>query len=123
MGVAPHAMGLADDLAARLAFESLNSLSGMACKVQETIEHNKRAFANQIAIVDKQIMQKALFAWKTHHYGKRANVDKMRRAMNRIMRGCLARAFYAWRDQFKEKDKNRAMRQKVGGWGFKGEGV
>lgn len=47
-GQNPTSMGIADDLATRLAYESLSSLSGMASKVQETIEHNRRAFANQV---------------------------------------------------------------------------
>ena len=112
-GQAPASMGLADDLATRLAYESLSSLSGMASKVQETIEHNRSAFANQVAMIDKQCMQKAMFAWKTHHYGKAAQRDKLRRAMNRIRRGALSRAFYAWKDHFKAKDQSKALRQKV----------
>lgn len=106
-------MGMADDLATRLAYESLSSLSGMASKVQETIEHNKQAFANQVAMIDRQVMQKAMYAWKSHRAGKQSKLDKMRRAMNRILRGTMSRAFYSWRDQFKEKDKARAMKQKV----------
>jgi hypothetical protein len=106
-------MGLTDDLATRLAYESLSSLSGMASKVQETIEHNRSAFANQVATIDKQVMQKAMYAWKQCHYGKQAKRDKLRRAANRILRGTMSRAFYHWKDHFKEKDKSRAMRQKV----------
>jgi hypothetical protein len=64
-GQAPASMGLSDDLAARLAYESLTSLSGMASKVQETIEHNRAAFANQVALIDRQVVQKAMFAWKS----------------------------------------------------------
>lgn len=106
-------MGLADDLAARLAYESLTSLSGMASKVQETIEHNRTAFANQVALIDRQVMQKAMYAWKLRHGEKRSKLDKVRRAAARIARGTLARAFFVWKDHYKEKDKGRLMRQKV----------
>ena len=106
-------MGLADDLAARLAYESLNTLSGMAGKVQETIEHNKRAFANQIALVDKQIMQKAFFAWKTHKERKAADMNRMRRAMNRIMKGCLTRAFFSWKSISEEAGRESVIIRKV----------
>lgn len=106
-------MGLADDLATRLAYESLSSLSGMASKVQETIEHNRRAFANQVALIDRQVMQKALFAWRTWRAGKTTKRDKLRRAMNRILRGTLSRGFYCWRDHLRENDKGRLMQRKV----------
>lgn len=112
-GKAPASMGLADDLATRLAFESLSSLSGMASKVQETIEHNRAAFANQVALIDRQVIQKALYAWKLLHGQKVAKKDRTRRALARIMRGVLARAFFHWKDHYKGKDKSRAMRQKV----------
>lgn len=117
MGQAPASMGLADDLAARLAYESLSSLSGMASKVQETIEHNRRAFANQVALIDRQVMQKAMFAWRTWRAGKASKRDKLRRAMNRILRGTLSRGFYNWRDHLRENDKDRLMQRKVScGW-------
>ena len=54
-GQNPTSMGLADDLATRLAYESLSSLSGMASKVQETIEHNRKAFANQVCSPNLQL--------------------------------------------------------------------
>jgi hypothetical protein len=106
-------MGITDDLATRLAYESLTSLSGMASKVQETIEHNRKAFANQVAMIDKQVMQKAIYVWKTWHHGKRAKLDRMRRAMNRILRGALSRAFYHWKDRRQSKDRSQLMRRKV----------
>lgn len=108
-------MGLTDDLATRLAYESLSSLSGMASKVQETIEHNRTAFANQVAMIDKQVMQKAWYAWTTRTREKLAKLALIRRAFNRVLRGAMSRAFYHWKDHFKEKDKGRAMRQKVRG--------
>ena len=107
-------MGLSDDLAARLAYESLTSLSGMASKVQETIDHNRAAFANQVALLDRQIMQKAIFAWKLRHSDKVSKRERARRAASRILRGTLSRAFFYWKDQYKLKDKTRLMRIKVG---------
>jgi hypothetical protein len=106
-------MGISDDLAARLAYESLTSLSGMASKVQETIEHNRKAFANQVAMIDKQVMQKAMYAWKTRHYGKKTKTDRMRRALNRILRGCLSRTFFHWKDRLRAKDRTQLMRRKA----------
>jgi hypoxanthine phosphoribosyltransferase len=85
----------------------------MASKVQETIEHNRTAFANQVALIDRQIVQKSMFAWKTYHYQKQAKMTKLRRALNRILRGTLSRAFYHWKDHYQAKDKSKAMRQKV----------
>jgi hypothetical protein len=106
-------MGLADDLATRLAYESLSSLSGMASKVQETIEHNRRAFANQVALIDRQTLQKALYAWKTWRAAKADRRAVLRRALNRIRRGCVSRTFYHWRDHLASQEKSRMQRHKV----------
>lgn len=106
-------MGVTDDLATRLAYESLTSLSGMASKVQETIEHNRRAFANQVATIDKQVMQKALYVWKTYVAGRRAKRRRAARARTRVLRGLLSRAFAVWQDRRQVKDRSHLMRRKV----------
>jgi hypoxanthine phosphoribosyltransferase len=81
--------------------------------VQETIEHNRTAFSRQVALIERQTVQKAMFAWKTYHQNTQIKKAKLRRAFNRIQRGTLSRAFYHWKDHYQAKDKSKAMRQKV----------
>lgn len=67
----------------------------------------------QVALIDKQTMQKAMYAWKTWKAGKSDRRAKLRRALNRILRGCLSRAFYRWRDHLAAEEKSRCQRRKV----------
>ena len=64
-------------------------------------------------MIDRQTLQKALYAWKTWQAGKRDRRAKLRRALNRILRGCLSRAFYRWRDHLAAEEKSRLQRRKV----------
>lgn len=67
----------------------------------------------QVALIDKQTLQKAIYAWKLWNSGKKDRRAKLRRAMNRITRGCLARAFYRWRERLAVEEKSRIQRKKV----------
>lgn len=44
IGKSPFELGIVDDLPSRLAFHQLNALSGLTVKMQQAIDHNKRAF-------------------------------------------------------------------------------
>ncbi len=64
----------------------------------------------------------AFDAWRAARYGSVAKQQILRRALARIQRGVLSRAFQAWKDKFHIVDANLAMRRKVGGTGRGGAG-
>ncbi len=83
-------------------------------QVQAAIEHNRRVFANRVRMEDRAIMKKAFDAWRAVRFGSIAKQQLLRRAIARLQRGLLARAFLAWKDKFHLVDKYHAMRKKVG---------
>ncbi|KAJ9510458.1 hypothetical protein QJQ45_015931, partial [Haematococcus lacustris] len=112
-GTAPAAMGIADDLPTRFAYEQLNALSGMANKVQVAIDRNRKVFEARLRQEDHRVLRQAFGAWRAARYGSIAKQQILRRAIARIQRGTLARAFQAWKDKFHLLDNNLAMRRKV----------
>eukprot|EP00877_Chromochloris_zofingiensis_P001776 jgi/Chrzof1/1159/Cz01g42220.t1 len=112
-GTAPAAMGIADDLPTRMAYQQLHVLAGMAGKVQDAILHNKRIFEQRMKYEDRNLMKKVFEAWKLVRYGSVAKQAKLKKAVARIMRGALSRAFFAWKDELHLVDKNLAMKRKV----------
>lgn len=82
--------------------------------MQAAIEHNRRVFANRVRMEDRAIMKKAFDAWRAVRFGSIAKQQLLRRAIARLQRGLLSRAFLAWKDKFHLVDKYHAMRKKVG---------
>jgi hypothetical protein len=68
-GKAPKTLGIADDLPDRFAFQQLQQLAGMARKVQDAIQHNKRVFEQRVLSEDMQIKKKVFHAWRAARYG------------------------------------------------------
>lgn len=62
---------------------------------------------------DRNLMKKVFEAWKLVRYGSVAKQAKLKKAVARIMRGALSRAFFAWKDELHLVDKNLAMKRKV----------
>ncbi|WIA12641.1 hypothetical protein OEZ85_006293 [Tetradesmus obliquus] len=112
-GTAPAALGIADDLPDRMAYQQLNILAGMAGKVQDAILHNKRIFEQRMMQQDRALLRKVLGGWRAVRYGSVAKQALLRRAAARIGRGALARAFFAWKDELHLVDRNLAMKRKV----------
>jgi hypothetical protein len=83
------------------------------CSIPVSCTLKDKIIALQVALIDRQTLQKALFAWKTWHAGKRDRRAKLRKAVNRILRGCLSRAFFQWRDNIAAEEKSRMQRRKV----------
>ncbi|KAF6253208.1 hypothetical protein COO60DRAFT_1669441 [Scenedesmus sp. NREL 46B-D3] len=112
-GTAPAALGIADDLPDRMAYQQLNILAGMAGKVQDAILHNKRIFEQRMLQQDRSLLRKVLGGWRAVRYGSVAKQALLRRAAARIARGGLSRAFFAWKDELHLVDRNLAMKRKV----------
>ncbi|KAF5842332.1 hypothetical protein DUNSADRAFT_7646 [Dunaliella salina] len=106
-------MGIVDDLPNRFAFEQLNALSGMATKVQDAINHNKMLFQQRMMLEDQATLRKCMQAWRAARYGSVQKQQILLRCIQRLRRGCLSRAFFAWKDRFHIVDKNFAMKRKV----------
>lgn len=102
-----------------MVYENLLSLKGMNQKVMEVIEHNEELFRRRLQMDQKALKQKALDAWVERVKYKRAVESKVRRAMNKILKGALARTFYAWRDEYHLTGERgwRARGRRGGGWG------
>ncbi|KIY99883.1 centriole proteome protein [Monoraphidium neglectum] len=112
-GTAPAARGVSDDLPTRMAFQQLSVLAGMAGKVQDAIEHNKRIFEQRLIMQERSLLKKAFQSWLAR---RRASVAKRRvleRAVGRLARGTLLRCFYSWREELHLVDATLAMTRKV----------
>jgi hypothetical protein len=81
--------------------------------VQDAILHNKRIFEHRMMMESRSTLKKAWDAWKGARYGSVAKQQKLRRALNRIAKGTLSRAFFAWKERYGLKDKTHAMKKKV----------
>ena len=81
--------------------------------MKKAIEHNKRMFEQRIRMEDHALMHKCFDAWRATRYGSLAKQQILRRALMRMQRFCMARAFFAWKDKFNLVDKFHAMRRKV----------
>ena len=68
-GKAPKTLGIADDLPDRFAYQQLQQLSGMARKVQDAIEHNKRVFEQRVLSEDMHIKKKVFHGWRAARFG------------------------------------------------------
>eukprot|EP00879_Flechtneria_rotunda_P013014 GHRR01013589.1.p2 GENE.GHRR01013589.1~~GHRR01013589.1.p2 ORF type:complete len:485 (+),score=206.70 GHRR01013589.1:261-1715(+) len=112
-GTAPAAMGVADDLPTRMAYQQLNILAGMAGKVQDAILHNKRIFEQRLLMEDRALMKKVFGAWRAVQFGSVAKQIKLKQATARIMRGTLSRAFFTWKDELHLVDRGLAMKRKM----------
>lgn len=62
--MAPKAMGVTDNLPTRVAYQQLNTLAGMAGKVQEAILHNRSIFEGRIRLEEVGIMKKVRTAFR-----------------------------------------------------------
>ena len=100
-GKEPGNFGIADDLPTKVVYENLLSLKGMSQKVQQVIEHNEQLFRRRIQLEERALLQKAWDAWREKISHNKLLRDKTRKAMNKILKGVLARTFYAWKDKFK----------------------
>ncbi len=63
----------------------------------------------------RSLLKRAWHAWRDKCGRSAAKAAVLRRALARITRGALARAFCTWRDELHLVDKTLAMRRKVGG--------
>lgn len=68
-GKAPKTLGIADDLPDRFAFQQLQQLAGMAQKVQDAIQHNKRVFEQRVLSEDMHLKKKVFHSWRAARYG------------------------------------------------------
>lgn len=112
-GQAPKAMGIADDLPDRMAYHSLNQLAGMARKVQDCIEHNKRVFQQRVLAEDQAILKRAFHGWRAARFGTLAKQQLLARACAKMLRFRLGKAFYAWKERFGAIDRCYAMWKKL----------
>jgi len=111
-GTAPEAYGVMEDMPTRMAYQQLNVLAGMAGKVQNVIEHNRKIFERRVVAADRAELSRAFKAWRAARYGSIRKQQLLARAAARIMRGKLSRAFYCWKDKFNLVDKYLAMKRK-----------
>ncbi|GMH34174.1 hypothetical protein BSKO_02008 [Bryopsis sp. KO-2023] len=111
--VAGGPLALTEDLPSRLAYQHLNALAGMAGKVQDAILHNKKIFEQRLLLADMALKQRGLDAWRTYRNNRKTKEQVLQRAVARIRRGLLARAYFTWKDKFHLVDKDLQMRRKV----------
>lgn len=64
---------------------------------------------------DLAIVRKAFDAWRAAQYGSVAKQQILKRAVAKMMRLRLAKAFFSWKDKLHLVDHNLAMKRKVGG--------
>ena len=83
-------------------------------QVKKAIEHNRQVFKHRVKMEDDALIKKAFDAWRAARFGSIAKQQLLRRAVARLSRGLLSRAFFAWKDKFHLVDKYLAMRRKVG---------
>lgn len=57
-GNAPRAVGIADDLPNRFAYQQLKQLAGMAAKVQDAIKHNENVFRVRVQMEDQSLKRR-----------------------------------------------------------------
>ena len=112
-GLAPGNCGIADDLPTKLVYENLLSLKGMSAKVQEVINHNETIFANRLAQEEKALRQKVWDSWRDRVQNKAVLLARIKKSANKIMRGTMARCFYAWRDEYHLTDNSYLMKKKL----------
>ncbi|KAK9816546.1 hypothetical protein WJX72_001787 [[Myrmecia] bisecta] len=105
-------MGMADDLPSRLATQQLNALAGMSQKVALAIQHSRKMLERQSLMRDRALKNKVFRGWRGVRFGSVATQNKIRKAMARIQRGTLSRAFFTWRDDFGKLDKYTKMMRK-----------
>ncbi len=84
-------------------------------QVQDAILHNRRIFEQRLVAEQRSLLKRAWHAWRDKCGRSAAKAAVLRRALARITRGTLARAFCTWRDELHLVDKTLAMRRKVGG--------
>ena len=98
-GVAPYerGYGVVDDLPSRLAFEQLNTLSGITAKMQRAILHNKEAFQRRVAVTYKLTLRQTFIAWQAAVAATAAREGRVAQAQARLARSLLSRRFFAWR--------------------------
>ena len=84
-------------------------------QVQDAILHNKRIFEQRMLLEDKGLMRKVLQGWRLKACASAVKEARLRKAVARLTRSTMARAFYAWRDAYHLVDKTLAMKRKVGG--------
>lgn len=109
----PAAMGIADDLPDKVVYENLLSLQGMTAKVSEVIAANELMFRRRLQEEDHGLRLKVWEAWRERVRETQATEARVRKAMNRVLRGCLARTFYAWRDEFHLTDNSWQLKKKL----------
>ena len=102
-----------DDLQIRLAYQQLNTLSGMAGKVQNAIVHNKKIFEKTVSSLNLGTERRVFTAWRGARYGTVAKQQKLRRAINRIARGKMTRTFMKWRERAGQIDPKVVLQRKA----------
>jgi hypothetical protein len=85
----------------------------LCVQVQDAILHNKRIFEQRMLLEDKGLMRKVLQGWRAKACASALKEARLRKAVARLMRSTMARAFYAWRDAYHLVDKTLAMKRKV----------
>ena len=97
VGKSPFSYGIVDDLSSRLAFQQLNTLSGITAKMQQAIDHNKRAFEQRVAETYKLTMRHAFTAWQDARRKTVIKEQKVLQAQARIERSLRRRVLLSWR--------------------------
>ncbi|UPR04581.1 hypothetical protein HOP50_17g79230 [Chloropicon primus] len=97
IGKSPFELGIVDDLPSRLAFHQLHTLSGITAKMQQAIDHNKRAFQQRFAETYKLTMRHAFVAWQEYRRNKVVKEQRVAQATARIARSLSRRVLLNWK--------------------------
>lgn len=81
------------ELAARVAYENLQSLAGMSRKIQEAVEHSRVLFERRVKSAHAKLLGRAFQAWLGARYGGREKRHRLARVLRRMSRLKQAQAF------------------------------
>ena len=113
VGRSPYAYGIVDDLPSRLAFEQLNTLSGLTAKMQQALTHNKRAFQQRVAETYKMTLRQAFLAWTQARQETVIKEKKVQQAKARLNRSKMTRVIYKWKEIAGLTDPTIKMKNKA----------
>lgn len=102
-----------DDLGTRLVYEHLNSLAGMAGKVQNVILHNKQVFERRILHQDQRLTLKAYRVWETYVLQRQSKKHRLKNAKDRLNTYRLRRILAAWMVRVCHRDQIECKMMKV----------
>jgi len=98
-----------EDLPVRMAFEHLNSLSGMTNKVQDAIDLSRNVFERKVVKMERGILFKAWRGWLLVNAGQSAKRNILQRALSKMRRRKLWAAFSKWSEITKKAKRGSTM--------------